>query len=895
VTPSVRHRLGLASASDGDARTRKPLVMARASAALFAAEGLLVLVATLVGNGPHRGELPALALVACAFGVATAILLLYERMRPWGTHLIALSGSAAIGALIYTERALYGLLFVWLLFFLTFFLKRRQAALHLAAMVAMAGAALFASERAHAAAEAFTVVVGILVGTHFLVQILRGELARLVRERTAALEREREDRALLDVLFATAPFGIAQLDRDLRYVRVNETLAAINGLSPSDQVGHTLRDVLPELADRLEPLMLKVLETGEPLVGFENAVAARDGSGMHHYRSARYPLRSADGEIVGVGVIVDDVTSLREAQARAEQALADQAETSALLDAVLTNAPTAITVVDRELRYVRANRAVYELTGLTPHEVLGRTFAEVTPQLADQVVPRLEEVLATGRAQIGEEVVVPRPIGNGREHHLLVSRYPVRDAAGDVVGVASILTDVTELRGTRDALESALVRQRETGALLDALFADAPIGILLFDRDLRYVRVNGTYSSWTGLPPEAHVGLTVSDLDPVLGEQVEPVMREVLRTGRPLVGDEATRGDGRTFRASRYPVRDEHGEVVGVATILDDVTELKDAELRLQQALAAERNSAHFLDQLLDHAPLALTFVDRTMRYRLVNRVAAEVTGRSPQQMLGRRVDEVYPELADVIVPGIQRVLETGEPVIGQEVQDDDPVTGQLRAWLVSRYPLRGEDGEVLGVTSIRTEVTPMKALEEQLEQMLAQESSARVEVEQARFELAQIASTDALTGLANRRLFSEHLALALARTERHGTMMGVLYLDLDGFKAVNDTLGHEEGDKLLCEVADLLREGSRDTDLVARLGGDEFLVLIADLPVHEADVIVRGVANRLADRIAGIRPGVSTSLGVAFAPLDGSTERELLAAADAEMYANKRRRKRAA
>jgi diguanylate cyclase (GGDEF)-like protein len=167
--------------------------------------------------------------------------------------------------------------------------------------------------------------------------------------------------------------------------------------------------------------------------------------------------------------------------------------------------------------------------------------------------------------------------------------------------------------------------------------------------------------------------------------------------------------------------------------------------------------------------------------------------------------------------------------------------------------------------------------------------------VEQARFELAQIASTDALTGLANRRLFSEHLALALARTERYGTMMGILYLDLDGFKAVNDTLGHEEGDKLLCEVADLLRDGSRDTDLVARLGGDEFLVLIADLPVHEADGIVRGVANRLADRIAGIRPGVSTSLGVAFAPLDGSTERELLAAADAEMYANKRRRKRAA
>ena len=800
-----------------------------------------------------------------------------------------------VGVLVYTESELYGVLFVWLVFFVTFFFSRRQAAAHLVGIAAIFAAALFASRSAAQATEALILGAGVLVGTYGLVLILRDELARLLRERTAALTSEREDRALLDVLFASAPFGIAQLDLDHRYVRVNETLAATIGTTAADQVGRTVREALPAFADRIQNLMDEVIRTGEPVVGSETAVTAQDGSRMRHYRSARYPLRAPNGEIVGIGVIVDDVTELRDAQAELERALEKQQRMGALLDAVLANAPVGIALVDRELRYDHANDVICAMHGLEPADVIGRTLAEAFPDLVDDVQPRLEQVLATGRPQVAREEAVRVSPVTGEQRHWLASRYPIRDGSGDVFGVASILTDVTELRRTRDALEGALARERETGSVLDALFADAPIGIVLFDRDLRYVRVNDTYASWTGFTPEEHVGLRVGDLDPGVGAQVGPVMEEVLRTGVAASGTVVTRADGRAFRSSRYPVHDENGEVVGIATIVDDVTDLKATERRLQEALASEYDSRAFVDTLLDHAPLSLTYVDRDLRYALVNQMAADVTGIAREHMVGRTVGEIYPDRAPVLVAALQSVLDTGEPVIGQEMQDVDPATGEARYWLVSRFPLRDTQGDVVGVTSIRTEVTPMKQLEEQLEQMLAQESSARVEVEEARFELAQIASTDALTGLANRRLFSEHLALALARGERHGTILGVLYLDLDGFKTVNDTLGHEEGDKLLCEVADVLRDGSRDTDLVARLGGDEFLVLVADLPQQEGEAIVRGVAERLAGKIGGLRPGVSTSLGIAFAPIDGSDERELLAVADAEMYENKRQRKQAA
>ena len=584
----------------------------------------------------------------------------------------------------------------------------------------------------------------------------------------------------------------------------------------------------------------------------------------------------------------------RRTRAELETALAQEAQTRALLDAVLASAPVGITVVDRDLRFVHANEVIYGMHALGAGELLGKTVAEALPHLADAVAPRLQCVFDTGEAQIGEDEVVRVSPTTGVKTHWLVSRYPVHDAAGEVLGVASMLTDVTELRKTRDELEAAVARERETGALLDALFADAPVGVTLFDRDLRFVRVNATYASWNGISPEEHTGKRLDDVQPGIGAQVEPALRMVMHTGTPIIGAETLREDGKAFRASRYPVRDDRGEVVGVAAIVDDVTELKVAERRLHDALAAEYESRAFLDTLLDHAPLSLTFVDRELRYSLVNQLAASVTGRTREEMLGHTVEEVYPELAPVIVPALQTVLENGEPIIGHEVHDTDPVTGADRFWLVSRFPVRIH-GEIVGVTSIRTEVTPMKQLEEQLEQMLAFESSARVEVEQARHELAQIASTDALTGLANRRLFSEHLSLALARCERYGTVVSVLYLDLDGFKAVNDTLGHEEGDKLLCEVADVLRACSRETDHVARLGGDEFLLLLADLPQDEAEAIVATVADRLAGRVSRIRPGVSTSIGIAFAPGDGMIERELLAAADAEMYRNKRARKRAA
>ncbi|HEX8204876.1 MAG TPA: diguanylate cyclase response regulator [Solirubrobacteraceae bacterium] len=146
---------------------------------------------------------------------------------------------------------------------------------------------------------------------------------------------------------------------------------------------------------------------------------------------------------------------------------------------------------------------------------------------------------------------------------------------------------------------------------------------------------------------------------------------------------------------------------------------------------------------------------------------------------------------------------------------------------------------------------------------------------------LAQKALHDPLTGLPNRALLSDRLRLALSRLRRTQTCLAVLFLDLDGFKAINDTFGHAAGDQFLVEVADRLRGVLRGGDTAARLGGDEFVVLCEDVAgIEEA----RGIAARVVDEVPG-----AVSVGVAIAS-DGTEEPDaLVRAADAAMYVAKR------
>jgi diguanylate cyclase (GGDEF)-like protein len=157
---------------------------------------------------------------------------------------------------------------------------------------------------------------------------------------------------------------------------------------------------------------------------------------------------------------------------------------------------------------------------------------------------------------------------------------------------------------------------------------------------------------------------------------------------------------------------------------------------------------------------------------------------------------------------------------------------------------------------------------------------------------MRRIASYDALTGLPNRVLLHDRLDRALGRARRGGATVAILFVDLDGFKRVNDDLGHETGDRILETIAERFSRCVRETDTISRYGGDEFVVLLADLAdaavaTSVADKLIAALAAPLDDE--GRVPEIGASVGIALYPANGEDPDQLLVAADRAMYAAKR------
>ena len=176
--------------------------------------------------------------------------------------------------------------------------------------------------------------------------------------------------------------------------------------------------------------------------------------------------------------------------------------------------------------------------------------------------------------------------------------------------------------------------------------------------------------------------------------------------------------------------------------------------------------------------------------------------------------------------------------------------------------------------------------------EFVATQVATVVERKRSEENLRFLAHHDGLTGLTNRSLFYDRLETALRSASRNEGRLALLYLDVNDFKQINDTLGHEAGDELLIEMAQRLRDCTRGTDTVARMGGDEFTVLLTD--VHGRESVENAIAESreilsLPVAIGGKTVRVCCSIGSAVYPEDGETARLLFSKADAAMYASKR------
>ncbi len=416
---------------------------------------------------------------------------------------------------------------------------------------------------------------------------------------------------------------------------------------------------------------------------------------------------------------------------------------------------------------------------------------------------------------------------------------------------------------------SAGRRLRAAEQRMRSIADNVPALITQFDASHRLVFANAQVSKVYGLAAEALLGKTVGE---VRGEAVavalQPQIERVMQGQRVEFESSSTiAGRLRHFQQSYVPDIDADGAVRGFYSVSVDITERKAIEARV---VASE----HGMRAIADSLPVLITYLDAQLRLRFLNATFLEWLGIDPAAALGRPLREVIgPELFAQREAHLTRAL-AGER---QQFELCSTALGINRHIQNTYIPDQRPDGRVVGIYALSTDITPMKLAEQRL---------------------AELARSDTLTGLPNRRQFDERLALALARGRRDvNSLLALLFLDIDHFKAVNDGHGHGVGDAVLQQFAARLRDCVRSTDLVARLAGDEFVLVLEGLAeAEDAAAVAQKILDAMRDPIGlgeGLDLSVGTSIGVATLRGGAATPQQLTARADAALYRAKREGRR--
>jgi diguanylate cyclase (GGDEF)-like protein/PAS domain S-box-containing protein len=329
--------------------------------------------------------------------------------------------------------------------------------------------------------------------------------------------------------------------------------------------------------------------------------------------------------------------------------------------------------------------------------------------------------------------------------------------------------------------------------------------------------------------------------------------------------------DGRVLwvRERDSIVRNADGAPLFTQGVIYDITTQRVIETELRE----ERDRAQ---SYLDIAGTFVILVGTDDRIVFVNRAGCEMLGYRHEELVGQ---DAFGFLCPAEAAEETRQAHRAVAARGRDPREPGEFAilaknGRKHVMLWRNAVMRDIAGNPTGILSSGIDVTE------------------RLEAEQ---QIAYLAYHDSLTGLPNRALLAEHLELALARARRTSSSVALLYLDLDDFKLVNDSLGHAAGDELLCQIAVRLQDRRRETDLLARQGGDEFLLLLSDI-AGDAVTIAKTAADGILEAlgrpfsIAGTDFHVGASIGVGVFPRDANDGEELLRHADAAMYQAKAR-----
>jgi len=426
-------------------------------------------------------------------------------------------------------------------------------------------------------------------------------------------------------------------------------------------------------------------------------------------------------------------------------------------------------------------------------------------------------------------------------------------------------------------------------------FELAGSGIAHVDMDERFIRVNPKWCALLGYSAAELIGRSVKELSHPDDHSVTDAERARVHRGEiDAVHFEKrfVRKDGSLMWVDLTIAiaHDEARRPLYEISVMEDITERKRAEERRAAQLRYQEKIARFGEAALarrDTGELITEAVRSLLEGLGGGAVAYLEHGAAERQAVVRCAEGLPRDPPPHVV-----AYEAGDP-LGQVLERGTPCTGMLAyAWAAGRSvalaPVTREQGARGALCILADASLALGPEETRFLAAAASVLSAGLKRIESESRLAFLAQFDPLTGLPNRALLADRFAQTLVQARRHGSQLGVLFVDMDDFKLVNDSLGHAAGDELLKEIARRLEAGVRSGDTVARIAGDEFAVVLADLAApDDAAVVAQKLIERLgaAVHVQGHELFVTASVGIALFPADGGDVETLLGAADAAMY----------
>jgi diguanylate cyclase (GGDEF)-like protein/PAS domain S-box-containing protein len=680
-----------------------------------------------------------------------------------------------------------------------------------------------------------------------VVALLMEQSARLRASMRTAQEAQATLRAAADgsldafVILKRWPGGKGRKIEDFVVADVNERGAAMINLTRAQLMGATLGTVMPTFhSDGFFASYVRAIESGLPVD--EELELNVEGLGRRWLHQQVVPIAG------GVAVTARDITQRKHAEIEIR-------DNRSFLQSLIEHLPLLISVKsmrpETSGKMVVWNSAAEQATGLPAASVIDRHDGH---PVGFDLHSQEQERAMLARTEVLDVPERPFRRHDGSILYLHTMSVPLFDEDGSIEYILSIAEDITRRREQEQALRAS---EAELAAMSDSL----PLGLMRSDEHARCLYINRTLEVITGMSREQALGDGwLKAIHPEDRAIMQRAREHLAATSEPFQAIvRCRRQDGTLVWTSiKIAAIRIDGNVNGYVGSIEDITTLREAELALRESEARLRTIA-------DTVPAMVAYIDADLVYRFHNMAYEREFGRNGAAVHGRTVRETVGEVHyAAIEPYLKRVL-AGEEVSFDEVDHPGNVERNLS---VTYIPQRGGDHqEVVGFHVIRQDVT-------------SQQREKR--------RLLRLAQIDALTGLTNRAGFMQKLSDAMGAAEANGNLMAVMYMDIDHFKPVNDTYGHNVGDALLKAFSARLTHTMRASDTVARLGGDEFTIIMEKLVrAEDASHIAAKIVTAMEApfELDDVTVSVSTSIGLAFYRDGEQTPDGLLKQADMLLY----------